>query len=154
MGDKHDVLIPSTRTRWTATAPDARRLRASSTTPTNSSRASHRRSRALPHADRNNSAAPTSSPPTPPPSAPPFRCLASNPNRSKRSSPASSEKVGCGRRGRTLHRSGRYEYAAKEFSSRSRPSAQARAPQAIITGNAATAMGGRGAGVKFYAASP
>ncbi len=57
-----------------------------------------------------------------------------------------NENVGIARAG--------YEYAAQHFQSFPVKTPKLPKPQAIITGNQATAMGGAAAGVKFYAAYP
>src|SRR5437773_409584 len=57
-----------------------------------------------------------------------------------------AENVGIARKG--------YEYAAQNFKAFSFKAPKLDKPKGIITGNAATAMGGVAAGVKFYAAYP
>jgi len=57
-----------------------------------------------------------------------------------------AENVGIARAG--------YEYAAKHFKPFPFKAPKLSKPQAIVTGNQATAMGGAAAGVKFYAAYP
>jgi 2-oxoglutarate/2-oxoacid ferredoxin oxidoreductase subunit alpha len=57
-----------------------------------------------------------------------------------------AENVGIARAG--------YEYAAQNFKPLAFKAPKLNKPQAIVTGNAATAMGGVAAGVKFYAAYP
>jgi len=57
-----------------------------------------------------------------------------------------AENVGIARKG--------YEYAAQNFKTFSFKAPKLASPKGIITGNAATAMGGVAAGVKFYAAYP
>src|SRR5256885_2282636 len=69
--------------------------------------------------------------------APPFK---------KKSDDVVSEKVGIAPAG--------YDYAAHKFQALPFKAPQLSTPQAVITGNQATAMGGVAAGVKFYAAYP